>query len=344
MLLLLACAPPPDASDSADDIDLLTLVTSPGPHHVGYRESFLTYPDPAATQDRTLRVAAWYPTDDETGPEASYFRGSIAAPGVFDGATVTTGTHPLAVFSHGHQGYAESTAFLMEHLATHGWVVLAPDHTGNTTLDGSDRATSIYLQRPHDISAVIDAAPDLALNVTSDNVFAMGHSFGGYTMFALAGGRYDTAQCPATASSFCSTWTDGQAAMFDAGFLDDRIAAFTAMAPGDSDLFFDDGLAGIGPFLHMTATEDQGPGSEADVIWFELSGGENRRVTLDGAGHLSFTAFADQMENVTMDRDEGFRIIDGTVLAWAWASQGDDRGRPILDGELTISESASVTR
>lgn len=342
MLLLLACTPP-DA-DTGEPVDLVTLVTNPGPHHVGYQESSLTYGNAAAGEDRTLRLAAWYPTDDDSGPEASYFNGSIPAKGVIDGAEITKDTHPLAVFSHGHQGYAESTAFLMEHLATHGWVVLAPDHTGNTTLDGDNRTTAIYHQRPRDITAVIDAAPDLGFSVTSDNVFAMGHSFGGYTMFALAGGRYDTSMCPSTASSFCSTWSDDQAAMFNAGFLDERIAAFVAMAPGDGTLFFDDGLTGLGPMLHMTATEDQGPGSEADLIWPQLADGTNRRVILDGAGHLSFTMFADQMEDVTMDRDEGFRIIDGYVLAWAWASQGDARGRALLDGEDAISEDASVQR
>ena len=34
----------------------------------------------------------------------------------------------------------------MSFMASHGYVVAAPDHTGNTTFDGSSRDTSIYYQ------------------------------------------------------------------------------------------------------------------------------------------------------------------------------------------------------
>lgn len=49
----------------------------------------------------------------------------MAAPGPF----------PLVVYSHGNGGLRYVSAFLTEHLASHGFIVVAPDHVGNTAID-----------------------------------------------------------------------------------------------------------------------------------------------------------------------------------------------------------------
>src|SRR5262245_18025809 len=71
-----------------------------GPWRVGYRESSVPYADPDGEGERTLRLALWFPTEDESGAEARYM-GAIAAPGVYQDAGPAAGPFPLAIFSHG---------------------------------------------------------------------------------------------------------------------------------------------------------------------------------------------------------------------------------------------------
>ena len=360
MLLLLACADPKAAPTAPTaPVDLVATLGAPGPYAVGYRESALTYADAIGGDDRTLRLAVWYPSSDASGTDALY-DGFFPAPGVWADATPAAGPFPLAVFSHGHQGYAENSGFLLAHLASHGYVVYAPDHTGNTTFDGSDRDSAIYAQRPRDLSAVLDHALDLpdddplagriSGSVTDGPVLGLGHSFGGYTMFALAGAAYDPATLDACAAGtgpdpFCSTMTEALADVFLGGLGDARIGAIVAMAPGDGDLFGADGLGAIDiPVLHMTATLDQGPGSEGDTIWAGLQGGDARRVQLIGGEHASFTDLATGLADATISAEEAWRIVDVYGLAWGLALGGDTSVRPVLDGETEVSAEAAWSR
>jgi predicted dienelactone hydrolase len=106
------------------------------------------------------------------------------------------GRFPLVVFSHGNQGIRIQSLFFALHLASHGYVVASPDHHGNTFIDalaGTVDAGSA-LNRPLDMSFLLDEL--LALDATpggllsdaldADAIGASGHSFGGYTSFALA--------------------------------------------------------------------------------------------------------------------------------------------------------------
>ncbi|MFN7146913.1 MAG: alpha/beta hydrolase family protein, partial [Myxococcota bacterium] len=256
LLLLLACTSPAD--DTTDtgtpaEVDLVASLVAPGPHRVGYRQSSVTYTDDVST-DRALRLALWFPTEAEDGDEAAYLDGAIEAPDVLDDPAPAPGTLPVAVFSHGHLAFAESSSFLAEHLASHGWVVASPDHTGNTTFDPSDRPTEMYLQRPRDLSAVLDALPG-ELDVDTSAVPALGHSYGGYTVLAMAGATYDAAVIAGCddGTPFCSTMTPTLAEAFAQGARDPRVVAAVPMAAGDYRLFGADGIAAIAlPVLQMT--------------------------------------------------------------------------------------------
>ena len=66
--------------------------------------------------------------------------------------------------------------------------MLSPTHVGNTTVDGP-RSADIYYLRPHDVSEALtglQADPTIGPLVGTPMAVA-GHSFGGYTAFALAG-------------------------------------------------------------------------------------------------------------------------------------------------------------
>lgn len=361
---LAACAPatPPAASDAtpADDDSgppggLVASLTARGPHAVGYRTGEVAYPDPASpATERLLRLALWYPSDDAAGTEAVY-QGIFPSDGVWQDAHASPGPFPVAVFSHGHQGYAENSGFLMAHLASHGWLVAAPDHTGNTTFDGAERTTDIYYQRPLDVSAVLDhlaalPADDPLAGLPGEPVVALGHSFGGYTVLALAGAAYDldtllpACEDGTDSSSFCGNMTAEAEALFAAGFSDPRLAGVVAMAAGDYRLF---GAAGASatdvPVLLMTGELDGSTASDGEPYWDALAGrGGDLRVHLLGGGHQTFTDFSGILEDAEglIEAEEGFRIIDAYTLAWARHLAGDPAVAGVLDGTLPVSDQA----
>jgi predicted dienelactone hydrolase len=251
----------------------------------------------------------------------------------------------VVLYSHGHQGYAEASSFLAEHLASHGYVVAAPDHTGNTTFDGADRETEIYLRRPRDLSAALDALPD-ELDVDADAAVVTGHSFGGYTALALAGAAYDPAglaACTPDTSSFCSTLSETLSSAFLQGLGDTRIVSAVSMAAGDFGLFGADGVGSVDvPVLLLTGELDSDDG---DAYWSALRGGADRRVDIVGAGHQAFTDFSGVLpDGGTIAPEEGFRVVRAYTLAGVRAGFGDASVAPVLDGERTVSEAAVLFR
>lgn len=342
-----------EPEDSGPAVDPLTEVSEPGPYGAGYRESELTWTD-ADTGDRTLRLAIWYPSDETTGPELKY-QGLFEAPGAILEPTVAAGPHPLVVFSHGHLAYAEAASFLAVHLASHGVVVVAPDHFGNTTFDGDNRETPIYVHRPLDLSAVLDhlealpASDPLAGQITVDGAVAWGHSFGGYTIFANAGATYDLpgieAGCAANPDDpICTDW-DGWSDRFLPGFAEPRFAGGLVMASGDYARFGATGVAAVQvPILTMTGGLD--PGANNEEYWEALVGPEHRRVHFEHAAHNSFTDFAgilDQQEGL-LDPEQGKTAMAAYALAWVRHLGGSDRYDGLLDGSVEVHADAKVTQ
>lgn len=346
LLLAAGCSGPADPGDTGVAPDPIALLSEPGPFAVGFRLETVSWTEPPLqAEPRTLELAVWYPTDATTGAPVRY-AGLLDAPGVLGDAPPAAGPHPLVVFSHGHMGYAENSSFLAEHFASHGWWVLAPDHLGNTTFDGGARETAIYWQRPLDIAATLDHAE--ATLPLAGPVVAIGHSFGGYTVHALGGATYAIdAIAPACAdgtdtSEFCSTMTDAQADRFREGFLDPRIDAVIAMAPGDWRLY-GDGLAAIDrPELLMTGGLDPNP--DSPLFWAGLDGADDRWVQIPTAGHNAFTDLSGALDPAgAIDPEEGFRIVRTYALAFARSrAEGDPVGEGLLDGTLALSPLAEV--
>jgi predicted dienelactone hydrolase len=113
---------------------------------------------------------------------------------------------PLVVFSHGLGGHRRQSTFLCTHLASHGFVVAAPDHPGSTFADAApifargeqggwaglrDWVAAGMVSRPRD---VIDLADGLAGGLVASLVgrfdpsrlAVAGHSFGGWTALTTA--------------------------------------------------------------------------------------------------------------------------------------------------------------
>lgn len=185
-----------------------------GPFPVGVRTADLT----DAARQRLLPTEIWYPaTDAYAGQDvAESTRDTYELlpgfPPVWQeavrDAAARPGSHPLIAFSHGFGGHRRQTTFLCTHLASHGYVVAAPDHTGNTIFDiiqavmalqsGAelpDPTTTVkefIAARPADIRFMIDrildgSAGGLAANVNTGGIGMTGHSFGGWTTLAVIG-------------------------------------------------------------------------------------------------------------------------------------------------------------
>ncbi len=186
---------------------------SRGPHPVGVKSDDIT---DAARTGRKLPLEIWYPAHDrhkgqdcrESSQDRYPLLGNylVRQEAVRDAAPAE-GTFPLVLFSHGLAGHRRQSTFVCTHLASHGYVVIAVDHDGNTmqdmmamalsasstdlTLDAGELIGSYAFDRPRDITAILDALArsavrELPLEVDVRRVGMMGHSFGGWTTLVAA--------------------------------------------------------------------------------------------------------------------------------------------------------------
>ncbi len=140
---------------------------APGAYDVGVQTITITDAD----RNRPLTVDVWFPIDDATGLPAHQY---TLLPGAYyesptavdaDSTMVAPGgPFPLVVYSHGSGGLRYLDSNYTEAIASHGYIVAAPDHTGNTAIERlgntEDDFDVIALNRPQDIEAVIDAMTD----------------------------------------------------------------------------------------------------------------------------------------------------------------------------------------
>jgi len=144
---------------------------------------------PDAVQGAIIPLALLYPA---LGVESTEHFGPYSLDVAKD-APPAEGMHPLVVISHGHSGTPWAYREMAKHLVQAGFVVALPAHTGNTRNDNTLAGTAANLaNRPRHISLSIDAAlaePLLKEHIADGGVAVIGHSIGGYTALAAAGGE-----------------------------------------------------------------------------------------------------------------------------------------------------------
>lgn len=140
-------------------------------------------------QQATIPLALLYPAE---APETTEQFGPYTLEVARD-ALAVGGPYPLVVVSHGNSGTPWAYRELAQHLVRAGYIVALPAHTGNTRHNNNRANTAANLaNRPRHISLVIDAAyghPALAGRLLANRVAVIGHSIGGYTALAVAGGK-----------------------------------------------------------------------------------------------------------------------------------------------------------
>ena len=155
-----------------------------------------------------LQATIWYPAASDAREQAQwvgppivpFFSAGSAAP---DAAPAAGPRRPLVVLSHGAGGVASGLAWLGTALAAHGFIAVAVNHPGNNALeDVTVEGFSLWWLRATDVSATIDAVLNdktFGSRIDPARIGAAGHSAGGYTVIAVAGGISD----PALLQAFC---------------------------------------------------------------------------------------------------------------------------------------------
>jgi predicted dienelactone hydrolase len=186
-----------------------------GPLPVGVKEFVM---EDASRGGRKLEVSVWYPATDsfrgkDLDPETQAkkplavgnFKGKATQAAVLEAEPRDeSAPYPLLVFSHGNAGFRFQSTFFTTHLASHGYMVAAPDHTGNTFFEffrlrkAEDVINNIMesaRNRPADISFIMDQLLDAGAEaggifsslIDKERIGLSGHSFGGWTTLVTPG-------------------------------------------------------------------------------------------------------------------------------------------------------------
>jgi len=300
-LLIVACALSVACAGESQTDDSPTVSEPTGPfdytkagaHPVGHRTIELHDAD----RDRSLRVEIWYPAAADTAGGGEGVQFFAAAGTDRDGLAVvladaptnctnakTTATRdatplkgwrwPVLTFSHCHLCARFSSFSLAEYLASHGFAVIAADHTGGTMFDklagNYEGMTEAFLNtRAADVSFLLDT------------VLGPGDA-----LPAELRGRFDEGRVGAFGHSFGSV-TTGRVAE-----TDDRVlAAAGLLAPFESPLPPGVTLANISePVLFFVATEDNSITEYGNKLIrgnFNDANPPAWKVEIIDAGHLS---------------------------------------------------------
>ena len=292
-----------------------------GPHPVGVRR--LVHDRAAPT------LTVWYPATegsaDGPGTDQSYAltflgtgtttavatsRGRAALAAV---ANTGQGPYPLVVLSSGFGITAGSYAWLAEHLASYGMVVVAPEH--EESLDprtlwqaALDRPDVVDRTRT-EVAVMARPGGELAGLVDPDAVAVVGHSYGGYTALAAGGALIDAeefgADCGGIRADDPVTFLcDALLPHLDALAAGTRgtvgpheasgaaaVDAVVSLA-GDAAMFGTAGLAELdAPLLVVGGTADHDSPFDwsSRLAYDSVSSPRKAEVALDGAGHFVFT-------------------------------------------------------
>ncbi|WP_114940323.1 alpha/beta hydrolase family protein [Mucilaginibacter endophyticus] len=146
--------------------------------------------------NRPVVTEIWYPTVDTLKPSDKHFSPFLRQPTVRDGK-LPVNKLPLILLSHGTGGGRLTLEWLAQALANSGCIVAAVDHYGNTYDHKIPLEFVKPWERPLDLSFALTSLlnnSDIGPLIDQQKIGAIGFSFGGYTVIALAGARLDFEQ------------------------------------------------------------------------------------------------------------------------------------------------------
>ncbi len=201
-------------------------------------------------------------------------------------AKIIEGQFPLVVISHGNGGSHLLYRTISTYLAKNGYIVAMLEHYGNNRNNNQlENTNENLINRPRHISLTIDdilSENIFGKSTLRNNIAAIGHSMGGYTALALAGGLPRT--------------REGQKLEVSS---DPRVKAIVLLAPGTG--WFMNSLEKVTiPILMLIAEYDTiTPDWNAEIVLNYIP--DKLQVTfrkVKNAGHFSFLSpFPSIMKN-----------------------------------------------
>lgn len=300
--------------------DVMPSLSDKGNYDVGVKTIEAAYPvkvkDIAGNEvERSLTLEVWYPAAS-SAQKATYINETrsgqvfeVQADASRDAPIADADTDfPVIVISHGYTGYRTLMFYLGEHLASHGYVVAAIDHTDSTNKD-VNFAENPYSGFP---STLLNRSRDqvLTLNSISENTFfkesvdaskagVIGYSMGGYGAVSTVGGCY--AFNDQTAATFTGTQDPKAAALIKEALntcaggkasSEEALPAWKAalaLAPwgGQHQLFDVQSLNNIKvPVLYVAGDNDDISGYDGIKWLFDNTGSkESKLLTIKNARH-----------------------------------------------------------
>lgn len=257
--------------------------------------------------NRPLNAMIWYPANPggvaESIGENQVFEG---VPG-YRNAPPREGRRALVVLSHGYGGNWRNQSWLASALVRRGYIVVSLDHPGTTTMDMNTQTAAHLWQRPEDIRRLLDHLeniPAWSNRIHWDRIAVIGHSLGGWTAMALAGGRLDTnlldADCPRHPElAACRIHreihlggTEEAKALLNGNMSDPRVKAVVSMDLGLARGFSSASLAAISIPVLVVAAGSPNPELPADLesrhLAAQLNPGLVTYLEVQDATHFSF--------------------------------------------------------
>ncbi|GAX41005.1 hypothetical protein NIES4075_19730 [Tolypothrix sp. NIES-4075] len=227
---------------------------------------------------------------------------------------------PLIVISHGVASDRFAFAYLAQHLASYGFAVAALEHPGSNAqrfqryfagLAGPPEPAEL-INRPLDVKFVLNelqrlekSDPRMQGKLNFQQVGAFGHSYGGYTVFTLAGAKINFGQirqdCNPNKSLNLSVFLQCRANELTPGnysLKDDRIKAVFTVNPFVSSIFGESEVRQIKlPFMVVSGSQDiVTPAVPEQIRPFTWLGSKNKYLAvIENATH--FTALAESTED-----------------------------------------------
>ncbi len=290
-------------NDTVDQFDLspVTSLLEDGPFTSGTMDVVFTSP---RGHEVTLQI--WFPSKENNGDRVIY---DNVLPGMAldDTTPDCSEPRPVTIYSHGFPSIRWGSAFMMESLATHGFISIAPDHRYGTVFDVDvDKLPNHILSRPDDIIESFDwlvsqnnINGDLFNCIVPEEGYSMiGQSTGGYTSMMISGAKILSSDLELGCIDNGSDFTEINCAILsifedlsisDFSNPDSRVRSTLLLSPWNGSVL-NNGISNVSvPSLVLTGDSDETTTiSQVNNTVFQLGNSLVNYAVFNNSGHYAF--------------------------------------------------------